>query len=419
MQSSNSSHIVPQISSMPQRHTVSSDRQVVLQLLLNLEFEVNDYDREIVKHRAAIALLEKRKDGAVKTMANLRTFLSPIHKLPPEVLNRIFAESVDFSDRDYSKRRRMPLILTKVCRRWRDVSVAYPALWSKFLVLEDDWGTSGHVDIMNCYMKRSQQYPLTINLELPTVDSLTYVQEDDYLRPGLAALVPHSPRWQRLTISGYPIWLLDHPIFETIKGRLPQLEHLEIRQEYCGGGGASDDYDVFSDCPQLRAVTTEWPPSHAPMVAPSLLEVIRVPWVQIRSCTVGVGELTTLLSLPCGGLEHLCIEDCEGDDPEDMSGNQKLVSNVSSLKFEGCGEALLNLLNHLSFPRVSSLDILYKPRMLHPLVECIAQPSSTSLTSLVLDLHSDCKTDAELVSLLRHTPMVHTLSVRTFSWSAE
>ncbi|KAL0563078.1 hypothetical protein V5O48_018998, partial [Marasmius crinis-equi] len=206
------------------------------------------------------------------------------------------------------------------------------------------------------------------------------------------------------------MWLLGHPQSETLKGRLPLLEHLELRQGYAGEA-VEGDYGLFSDCPQLRTFNTQWPPNYVQR-GPSLLETVELPWTQIRFCTVNVGQLPTLLSKPRGALEKLCIEDMEGEEPQNISGDEQWAVNVSSLKLVEFRSGIVVLLDYISFPRMSSLEISsYNRSSCRRVFESLAQSSTT--TCLDLTLRGSCKDDVDIPSLLRHAPMVHTFSLQT------
>ncbi|EEB92735.1 hypothetical protein MPER_08712, partial [Moniliophthora perniciosa FA553] len=73
------------------RRTISdTDKQVINQVLLDAEKELNDYDVEISRLRTAILALESRREGVKRMMDKYRSLLSPIHRMPPEILKTIF-----------------------------------------------------------------------------------------------------------------------------------------------------------------------------------------------------------------------------------------------------------------------------------------------------------------------------------------
>ncbi|KAL0569746.1 hypothetical protein V5O48_011661 [Marasmius crinis-equi] len=320
----------------------------------------------------------------------------------------------------------MPLILSLVCQRWRDVSLSFPRLWAYPRILERSWDNPNLADIIECYMTRSQTCPLTVELEIPTIDLLRFEDDgEDYLRPALEALVPTSTRWQRLNITGCAVWLLDHPVFYTIKGRLPILQHLEILQIYSSEVQGEIEFDIFSDCPQLRSLETRR--SADLFEEDSLLEGILIPWSQIRSCRVDTLESITVLSRPCGSLEHLEIDDGNEDEAE-LTGiaerEERLTLNVSSLKLGGTvRETAINfslVIDSLTFPHLSSLDISWLKRTwFTPLLECLKRSSST-LTCLNLQFDDSLYeettiTPQHIITLLRHTPKVRTLSIQLYT----
>ncbi|KAL0569744.1 hypothetical protein V5O48_012220 [Marasmius crinis-equi] len=356
-------------------------------------------------------------------MANLRSFLAPIHKLPTEVLTRIFIENIHDTEELYNPqqpRRRLPFVLSTVCRRWRDISLSFPGLWSHLRVLDPDWDAANITEILDCYIARSQTCSLTVELEIPQNMDILRTQSDeeaDDLCPVLEGLVEHSARWEHLKILGCAIFLLDHPVFHRIKGHLPALHHLEILQTWPADIRTDDEYDIFSDCPQLRTVDTEWPPYL--IHNGSLLQQLQLPWSQINSWTIDIEEWSELLSRPCDSLEHLEIDDIKEEEPDSVSENEEvLTSKVSSLKLVGpwrkTATYLSDVLDTTSFPQLRSLELCsFSHSWSTPFLGCLTR-SSCTITCLTLQLVSDTDralTDDEIMSLLRHTPSVHTFSL--------
>ncbi|KAL0569743.1 hypothetical protein V5O48_012219 [Marasmius crinis-equi] len=422
---------MPNTNSLPERLTYPCDKHVISQFPLNREMEVKDRDREIAKYRAAITLLENRKNGAPESMANLRSFLAPIHTLPTEVLTPIFIEAIHGTDETHvsrrrRRRRRIPFVLSTVCQRWRDIALCFPGLWTQLRVLKGDWETDGIKDILDCYVTRSQKCPLTVELNLPiTLGGLPFMDHrvDDYLRPVLEALIQHSTRWEHLKITGRTALLLYHPVFYKIKGRLPVLHHLEILQHYGNGGViyTESNYDLFSDCPQLRTVDTEWPPYIVDDAA--LLQQLQFPWSQIRSWMIDVEEWKELRSRPCDSLVHLEIDDYKEEESPDMSESEEtLTSNLTSLKLVGPGvrtgtTQLCSVLDSTLFPRLSSLELEnLSQSWFTPLLGCLTRSSSsctiTRLTLEIVSITSETITNGQIVSLLRNTSSVRALSLK-------
>ncbi|KAL0567982.1 hypothetical protein V5O48_014010 [Marasmius crinis-equi] len=268
-------------------------------------------------------------------------------------------------------------------------------------------------------MTRSRNLPLSISLGLPTDEQLNRA-EDDQFDPGLEALVYHCDRWRSLEIYGGAIWLLDDPVFYTIKGRLPLLERLKIQQIF-SASDVETHYDVFSECPRLTNIHTEWPSTYTQ--ADSLLSLLELPWSQVRSWVLSVRDVATLLSKPCEGLERLRIDDVDADTPGNSSTDEEsLVSNVSSLELVGDGKAafLMHLLNITTFPQMSTLNVTgYISSWYSPLLNCLVH---SSCTITCLSLHHDSTSGFDtnhIISLLRHTPMVRTFALESWALSQE
>ncbi|KAL0062405.1 hypothetical protein AAF712_010751 [Marasmius tenuissimus] len=107
--------------------------------------QVSLLDDTIARMKATIAALEAEQVRVVEMVAKYRAILRPIHKLPAELLTRIFFLSLDPlmvpenavarvyppHSLDSSK---VPWILGQVCRTWRQLALQTPGLWSFTLI---------------------------------------------------------------------------------------------------------------------------------------------------------------------------------------------------------------------------------------------------------------------------------------------
>lgn len=60
-----------------------------------------------------------------------------------------------------------PLNLALVCRQWRSIALDTPVLWSTFSVFLPENTTKRTADIVQLYLERSRQFPLTVEVEHP------------------------------------------------------------------------------------------------------------------------------------------------------------------------------------------------------------------------------------------------------------
>ena len=182
-------------------------------------------------------------------IANLLNEHTPTHRLPSELLTRIFDLSVDHGSGEFAKQ---IIPLTHVCRYWRAVILSYPMIWSTLYM------KPGNPNLISDWLARSQKVPLTIiaefgdSYEHPPCryqDSATATLADGdepEVCPrhqavlSLDKLLPHRSRIRDLNIlfhSSDPEWddddhddddptLLYHLFFEKT---LPNLQRLDFR----------------------------------------------------------------------------------------------------------------------------------------------------------------------------------------------
>ncbi|KAE9405577.1 hypothetical protein BT96DRAFT_791989, partial [Gymnopus androsaceus JB14] len=92
------------------------------------ETEVQCIDDEISK-------LKLQKEAKLVEIVSLQDILSPIRRVPLEILSEIFESACVQDDEDgvfLSVRRAMrcALVITAVCSAWRKVALATPRIWS-------------------------------------------------------------------------------------------------------------------------------------------------------------------------------------------------------------------------------------------------------------------------------------------------
>ncbi|KAG1813157.1 uncharacterized protein BJ212DRAFT_1366829 [Suillus subaureus] len=106
--------------------------------------------------------LVEQKDKIVQSMTLHKRLVSAVWRLPPEILSHIFMYCLPEEQYLSPAPRLAPMLLTRICRRWRDVAVATPGLWCRLFVDVDysDWQPTAFG--CNSWLKRSRQYPLSL-----------------------------------------------------------------------------------------------------------------------------------------------------------------------------------------------------------------------------------------------------------------
>ncbi|KAG1862644.1 hypothetical protein F4604DRAFT_1574444 [Suillus subluteus] len=106
--------------------------------------------------------LVAKKDKIIQSMNLHKRLVSALWHLPTEVLSQIFAHCLPVEHRLSPASKAVPMLLTRICRRWREVAVNMPSLWQR-LYVGKDWQRAAF-----CYeswLKRSRGRPLSLELQ--------------------------------------------------------------------------------------------------------------------------------------------------------------------------------------------------------------------------------------------------------------
>ncbi|KAH6915979.1 hypothetical protein BKA70DRAFT_475518 [Coprinopsis sp. MPI-PUGE-AT-0042] len=189
-----------------------------------------------------------------------RNSISPIARLPPEILSRIFVAfanlcpkpgsvySRPLGPRPQGQRTRVALtrrtiqwsVLTEISQQWRNVALACPQLWSHVAFHKPGWA--------QLMLQRSKQAPLYINFEEPML-SETY----RYAAQALSQV----HRLKYLMIRGQTEWVKDR--LRELTSPAPMLERLELaaRPGYRSEDLLLPDNFLAGDAPKLRIVSLD------------------------------------------------------------------------------------------------------------------------------------------------------------------
>ncbi|KAJ7879205.1 hypothetical protein B0H14DRAFT_2709619, partial [Mycena olivaceomarginata] len=188
--------------------------------------------------------IRKESDALAKEVSKHEGSLSPLRRLPTEILLRIFTFTLPPHQRDPDNAaftnahpnprmvERAPWTVSAVCARWRAIAVSQPCFWA-------------HIDYHSCYnwdnrfmnrlrletqLRRSGEAPL--NVEFGTdLDDVVTSQDLRILR----TLCQHSARWETASIHGQTV------LFESLArfaaSRFALLRELAIEVLYDAGDG--------------------------------------------------------------------------------------------------------------------------------------------------------------------------------------
>ncbi|KAH9484811.1 hypothetical protein JR316_0001713 [Psilocybe cubensis] len=101
--------------------------------------------------------LKAKRTTTKETISRYRAVLSPIRRLPADVLREIFLHCLEKHRNPAMLASEAPMLLTRICSSWRSIAQSSPLLWAQihiafpnwidFLVIEDSGDQSEHVPI--------------------------------------------------------------------------------------------------------------------------------------------------------------------------------------------------------------------------------------------------------------------------------
>ncbi|GLB37367.1 putative DUF2407 C-terminal domain containing protein [Lyophyllum shimeji] len=92
--------------------------------------------------------------------------LSPIHTIPPEILDRIFRECLPLDGPVLCSRSAAPVVISQVCGDWRALVFRQSCLWSSLKVVISPFSPAPPDCLLHSWLARSGSQPLTLSLEL-------------------------------------------------------------------------------------------------------------------------------------------------------------------------------------------------------------------------------------------------------------
>ncbi|KAJ7026473.1 hypothetical protein C8F04DRAFT_1268118 [Mycena alexandri] len=164
----------------------------------------------------ATRLVMIEEEHIVRTEIRLfRAIMSPIRRVPPEIIQEIFLLLTPSLDLQYSPRDsnpipkvQIPWYLGHICRSWRDIALSLALLWSVF---DLDVALDIHSNeprnsvylpcAVACCLKRSAQAPISIRLCDRRADDINYAL--------LTMFTGHVHRFQRLDLESLRDHVLD------------------------------------------------------------------------------------------------------------------------------------------------------------------------------------------------------------------
>jgi hypothetical protein len=388
--------------------------EAVSALLACCKIELTEYDKEISRLHSAIFVLEERKKNLGSQMQRLQKLLSPVRKLPREVLSEIFLycdptfrigpDGIHAPSRS----------IAAVCTYWRSIALSDRQLWTDISL---DIRTTLEAQVVHqeieSILDLSKDALLSINLEDSEI-------EDDEDYPGthtssFTLLLAQSHRWKKLRLALRPtIW----PAQLLLPGLdLQNLESLEISLDTDPDEVEKIDAS-FATARKLTSISLQH--------VYDLGLALSLPWNQITYFSFNGYDTDCFLSLASGcpqlikaSVAMMC---CRGED--DFEG--PFTSQMSSLDIQiGAGGdedvlGAIRLFESLTVPDLSSFTLssnditedlsLGANNVIGKLLECLNR-SKCQLTTLTLKDITIINPQVTLLDLLSATTSVENLTL--------
>ncbi|KAJ7629743.1 hypothetical protein DFH06DRAFT_709476 [Mycena polygramma] len=263
-----------------------------------------------------------------KVQERLDAYIYPVLTLPNEVTSEIFRHILPpYHHFPPFTGPLSPTLLTHICRRWRDIALATPELWSVIASGDNHAGALRGARMVRLWLERSRSCPLYLELGV-------YKWADDDL---VEAVIPHRARWNYLSID------LDADNLRILDGPMPLLRYLLLN--------VHKDLDgiALNEVPLLRTVA---------LTNPAALR-FRLPWAQLTSLglfNVHSSDCVPILLQTRNLVRcelHFCQKTRDTEPQQDIS-----LPCLESLVFTDPGEqSVTDFLPALIVPALRNLEI--------------------------------------------------------------
>ena len=405
-------------------------------LWTDADTEVANLTADISQYQEKLAALTRRLYSKRMERNDYKVILSPLRRLPYDVLCEVFLSSLyDIPDSRSSSTiiTDTPWTLTHVSSHWRSVALSFPQLWSTIRVT----GTGYCFPLLKVQLERSGSYPLSISLIQGDFRCCWTAIED--IPVILQKLMSLSPRWRTLHI------FFDEPAAFTILSYTPlqlhSLTSVSIRTtrrmtspwDFTGIDEDSKPHPLmstlFQDCPSLRTLGGQ----------PHALSACSLPWTQINKYECNSlwylqHYLKLLTLLPNLQECHICSDptcsplDFFQDNGQTGTSNQIVLrhleyltlSETSRLRVPWHSKTVKSLFNHLTLPSLTTLKL--DRTLLALKANSLTQFFSRSQCPLAtLDLKISNLSDGDCLGILEALPTLITLiltrsSIRTIDF---
>jgi hypothetical protein len=203
----------------PSINDILSERQQQLDAVVH---DISGLDKVVGKINDLRQQLVEKQDKVNQSLILHRGHTSALWRLPDEVLCQIFVHCLPETDHRVSTKV-APILLTRVCRRWREVVINMPSLWCR-LSIEVRWASKNWEKAAFWYdlwLNRLRKRPISLAIHGYSSGGATVLHN---------LLEPYTSQISSLQIDS--VSLLHFKLFRG----LPALQEVTLRWgDYCNG----------------------------------------------------------------------------------------------------------------------------------------------------------------------------------------
>jgi len=213
--------------------------------LEELKYLIVEPQERILKLNEEIVRLQAERDELQQFVDSHRVLAAPFRRFPPDIWGEIFTHCLPTNNLNVSvcTVKEAPLLLTGVCRTWREIALNIPRLWSSVHVVvpnppmptvDDSFLTevrARSLQGIRLWMDRSGSRPFTLSIQMTGDFPSTSPSDEDKVRYSelMDLLVRYSRRWKTLSLGSGVTPLHQEPLTHLTKDDVPLLEVVRIR----------------------------------------------------------------------------------------------------------------------------------------------------------------------------------------------
>ncbi|KAF5373054.1 hypothetical protein D9758_001524 [Tetrapyrgos nigripes] len=193
----------------------AQDVKAIAAFLVHPSARLHELDDEIEQLESRLKDCRSQRDELAGYVSSHRAPMSPIHRIPPELLAEVFTRCLPVEHIPTRSLTEAPLLLTLVCKTWREICLTTPRLWSALHIYIPHLHCKRFTQTMlqrkqgvEEWFARSGDTPLSLSLfpatEVlpPSTDVLKqqYKQETAVYKALITSLSQHASKWVHLEL---------------------------------------------------------------------------------------------------------------------------------------------------------------------------------------------------------------------------